>query len=79
MPEVLGDAGCYFDPERPDEIAAALRHLIESRELRTMMAARAHQRAQDFSWKRCARETFAFLATICESFEHASVAAASGR
>ena len=29
MPEVLGDAGLYFHPERPAEIAAALRQLFE--------------------------------------------------
>src|SRR5207253_11491672 len=34
MPEVLGDAGIYFNPERPDEIAAAIRTLFGSAGLR---------------------------------------------
>jgi glycosyltransferase involved in cell wall biosynthesis len=62
MPELLGDAGEYFDPERPTEIAAALRRLIDSPALRAKMAAAAHARAQLFSWEKCAEETFQFLA-----------------
>ena len=61
MPEILGDAGIYFDPERPSEIAAALRTLIESPELRAEKADAAFRRAKGFSWDRCAEETFGFL------------------
>jgi len=61
MPEVLGDAGTYFDPERPEEIAAAVRALAESPSLRREKAALAYERAQAYSWRRCARETFGFL------------------
>ena len=59
MPEVLGDAGIYFDPEAANSIARALRELIESPDLRAQLA-----QAQAFSWKRCADETFGFLARI---------------
>jgi len=62
MPEVLGDAGVYFDPERPREIAAAIRRLIDSPELRMEKARAARERAREFSWRRCAAETFAFIA-----------------
>jgi glycosyltransferase involved in cell wall biosynthesis len=66
MPEVLGDAGLYFDPERPDEIAAALRRLAEDDALRRRLAAAASQRARQFSWERCARETLAFVAQTAQ-------------
>ncbi len=62
MPEVLGDAGVRFDPERPAEIAAALRRLAEDAPLRGRLAAAASERAREFSWERCAEETFAFVA-----------------
>lgn len=65
MPEVLGDAGVYFDPERPEEIAAALSALIRSPALRAEKAAAAFNRARAYSWKRCAAETFEFLAEVC--------------
>jgi len=62
MPEVLGDAGVYFDPEKPAEIAEAIRKLIEDPMLRTEKAEAAFERAKGFTWGRCADETFSFLA-----------------
>ena len=64
MPEVLGDAGIYFDPEDANSIAGALRELIKSGDLRAQLAHTAFDHAQTFSWKRCADETFGFLAKI---------------
>ena len=66
MPEILGDAGVYFDPERPDEIAAALRKLIADPELRGRCAEGSYATAQRYSWQRCAQETFAFMRKIAE-------------
>jgi glycosyltransferase involved in cell wall biosynthesis len=62
MPEVLGDTGLCFDPERVDDIARALRELAEDAALRRRLAAAASERARQFSWERCARETLAFIA-----------------
>jgi len=62
MPEVLGDAGVYFDPEKPAEIAEAIRKLIEDPMLRTEKAEAAFERAKEFTWERCADKTFCFLA-----------------
>jgi glycosyltransferase involved in cell wall biosynthesis len=67
MPEVLGDAGVYFDPEQPDEIAEAIRVLIESSELRLEKAQTAFERAQQFSWARSADATFGFIARVCRA------------
>jgi glycosyltransferase involved in cell wall biosynthesis len=62
MPEVLGDAGVYFDPEKPAEIAEAIRKLIEDPILRAEKADTAFERAKEFTWERCADKTFGFLA-----------------
>lgn len=64
MPEVLGDSGVYFDPVQSVDIARALRELIDSPELRSQLAAASYQRSQQYSWQRCAEETFEFLATV---------------
>lgn len=64
MPEILGTAGLYFDPEQPPEIADALRSLIEDPALRERNAWLAYERAQPYSWRRCATETFTFIAQI---------------
>jgi len=64
MSEILGDAGVYFDPEKPDEIAEALRILLENPGLRERRAWSSYERAKIYSWERCARETFDFIAQL---------------
>ncbi|MBI3798868.1 MAG: glycosyltransferase family 4 protein [Deltaproteobacteria bacterium] len=64
MPEILGGAGVYFDPENPQEIAQALNHLMLSPQERERCAWDGYTRAAQFSWERCARETFSFLAKV---------------
>lgn len=64
MPEVLGDAGIYFDPERAEDITRALRTLIEDTGLRDRYANSARERARRYTWERCARETFDFLVDV---------------
>lgn len=64
MPEVLGSAGVYFDPENPEDIAATLRTLLDSPELRVGLAQMAYARAKSFSWHLCADATLSFLAGV---------------
>ena len=64
MPEVLGEAGLYFDPEAADSIAGALRRLVGSPDLRERCAVAAKRRSAEYSWARCAGETFEFLRQI---------------
>ena len=64
MPEILGDAGEYFDPLEPADIARALRNLIRSSELRARHAQAGYERALGYSWARCADATLAFLANV---------------
>jgi len=64
MPEVLGEAGVYFDPESSQEIAVAARELLDDPAVRERKAWAAYQRAKFFTWERCARETFDFLAQV---------------
>ena len=66
MPEMLGEAGVYFNPEKSDEIAVAIRQLITSAKLRTDLANLSFQKSQLYSWERCASETFEFLAQIAQ-------------
>ncbi len=65
MPEVLQDGGVYFDPEDPHSIAEAVERIITNSELRKAISKKAKQLAQQYSWKRCAYETFSF---ICETY-----------
>ena len=67
MPEVLKDAGLYFDPENPVDIAATIQKMIESPELRSKLAGDSFRYSKTFSWQRCADETFSFLAAIART------------
>ncbi|MDP9200805.1 MAG: glycosyltransferase family 4 protein [Gemmatimonadota bacterium] len=64
MPEVLGDAGLYFDPESPESMASALRDLLANPERRRQLAIVASERVRDRTWVRCAERTLAFLGSI---------------
>jgi glycosyltransferase involved in cell wall biosynthesis len=64
MPEVLGSAGIYFDPLQPQDIANAMRTLIQDEDLRTDLAAKAKLLSQEYSWQQCAKETFEFIAAV---------------
>jgi glycosyltransferase involved in cell wall biosynthesis len=66
MPEVLGDAGVYFDPEKPESIAKAVLELAQNAELRAKKAAAASLVAMQYDWSRCARDTFDFLAEVAQ-------------
>ena len=62
MPEVLGDGGVYFDPKDADSITEAIEQIIQSSALRLAIAQRAELLSQQYNWKRCADETWAFVA-----------------
>jgi glycosyltransferase involved in cell wall biosynthesis len=66
MLELLGNSGVYFDPCDAEDIACALRKLINSADLRSHLAQLAYERAQQYSWKRCADETFGFLTRVAQ-------------
>lgn len=61
MPEILGEKGVYFHPERSEEIFRALHYLIKSPQLRKEIAQDSYERSQQYTWQRCADETFGFL------------------
>jgi glycosyltransferase involved in cell wall biosynthesis len=52
LPEVAGDAALLFDPESQQEVTAALRRLLDDRELAKTLIARGHARVEDFTWRR---------------------------
>lgn len=73
MPEVLGTAGVYFDPEQPADMARALREVIASPQLRSKLAQMSYQQAQQFSWERCALKTFEFLLAVTQQKDKKNV------
>ena len=70
MPEVLGDAGLYFDPESHESIEAAIREISLSPSLRREKALAAYERSKRFTWTRCANKTFEFLADVTRKYQN---------
>ena len=64
MPEVSGDAALLVDPHRPEEIAAALRRVLEDPDLAATMRARGLERAKLYQWKKTAEDTLAVYREI---------------
>ncbi len=62
LPETLRDGGAYFDPEDDVSIAATLGKLISDPDLRARLSVRAKVLAHGYSWDRCARDTWAYIA-----------------
>lgn len=57
MPEVLGDAAEYFDPQDLDSMRVALEKLAYSGQRIEELRSRGRVRLERFSWTRCAQET----------------------
>jgi glycosyltransferase involved in cell wall biosynthesis len=67
MPEILADGGVYFDPVGADSIAAAVEQLLTDSVLREKVARRAKKLSEQYSWARCADETWRFIADTYRS------------
>ena len=58
LPEVLGDAGVLVDPDRPGEIAHAMRRLLGDADLRRRMADAGVARTRRNTWAASARQLY---------------------
>ena len=57
MPEVLGDAALFFDPQDTSAMAERITAALGDTDLRNRLGARAEDRARHFSWDETARRT----------------------
>jgi glycosyltransferase involved in cell wall biosynthesis len=69
MPEVLKDGGVYFDPEDEDSISSAIEQIIHGSDLRQAISQRAKTLSDQYSWSRCADETWEFIVNTFRSFK----------
>ena len=57
LPEVIGDAGIMINPTDSDQLCQAMLDLINNADLRNQLSQKGCDRAQQFSWSKCAKET----------------------
>lgn len=56
LPEIVGDAGLFFEPTDVESIRAAIRQITSEPELRDQLSSRALKRAAHFSWDHAAEQ-----------------------
>jgi glycosyltransferase involved in cell wall biosynthesis len=64
MPEVVGDAGAYFDPLDMEALAEAIASVVFDDQRRNALIAAGRNRLSLFSWERCALETQAIYQKV---------------
>ena len=66
MPEISGGMLRYFDALSEEDMAATMQDVLEHSELRQQLVTKGRKRAAEFTWRRCAQETWAALASVAE-------------
>jgi glycosyltransferase involved in cell wall biosynthesis len=61
VPEVVGDAGILLDPKDAGAWADAVQRVMQDGSLREELSRKGLERAKQFTWERCAKETFSVL------------------
>jgi glycosyltransferase involved in cell wall biosynthesis len=61
LPETADHAALYFDPLDPEDMADRMVTLASDRELYKELSRLGLERAQTFSWDRCAERTLAII------------------
>ena len=57
MPEVLGNAGIYFDPNKVNDIRDTILRLLVDRDLCRSISHLAEVRSHEFSWEKTEAKT----------------------
>ncbi len=57
MPEVLGNAAIYFNPDDEQEMQKQIERVIKDEELRKELVKKGYEQVKKYSWWECARKT----------------------
>ena len=66
LPEVLGAAGRFFDPRDSQNMTSVIEQILADAALRKQMSEDGLRRAENFLWKKAARETLAIFDELVE-------------
>jgi len=64
IPEVVGDAGEYFDPSSIESMRVSIERILQSTERRENLIQKGTKHCLQFTWERCASETLAIYRSI---------------
>ena len=67
LPEVAGDAALLVDPRQPEDIAIAMREILNDRILADTLAARGRARAAQFTWEKTGQAVLETLRDVASN------------
>ena len=70
LPEVVGDAGIMVDPHDVAQITHAIESLCKDKQKHTWYKNKGLERAKQFSWQRCAKETLEIYSRAINNHSH---------
>ena len=65
LPEIVGKAGIFFQPNNVEELIRQILNLLNNKQLRGSLSALSLEQAAKFSWEKTARETLAVFEKSC--------------
>ena len=69
MPEVIGDAAEFFNPNETDSIKFAIEQVVFSEERKQDLIQKGNQRVAQFGWSACAEKTLSVYKTLVNKTE----------
>ncbi|HEY1305785.1 MAG TPA: glycosyltransferase family 1 protein [Vicinamibacterales bacterium] len=79
LPEVCADAALFVDPQRPEQIANAVLHVLRHPNVRRDLAERGRARTRAFTWEASVRAHMAIVDRVARLYPHGPSDAAAGR
>lgn len=64
LPEVVGEAGVFIDPNDTKDIARGIKRLLEDKSLYNRLRKKGLSRVKEFSWEKCAQKTLEVLENV---------------
>ena len=57
MPEILGDAAIYFNPNNPEEMAEKMKLVLTDKKLYNELREKGFKQIRKYSWEKMGKET----------------------
>ncbi len=67
LPEILGAAACYFNPENSQDMAIKIMQVLDNRRLREDLILKGQERIKLFSWQKMASQTLEIYNQLLEN------------
>jgi glycosyltransferase involved in cell wall biosynthesis len=64
LPEILGEAGCFFNPTSASEMANVIKNTLSDDDLREVMRHKGLERAKLFSWEKAAKDLLSIFENL---------------